>query len=69
MRASATDQQGAEGEHKHPATEWQEIDRAAHLQAQHLLERGHDQSHDDHLSELLFEAVEGVDVEQISAQL
>ena len=67
--AASADQPGAEGEHQHTATELQEIAHAAHFQAHHQLERGHDQGQDDHLGELLFEAVEGVDVEQIALQL
>ena len=63
--AAAADQQGTEGEHQHPATELQEIAHAAHFQAHHQLERGHDQAHDDHLGELLLEAVEGVDLSRL----
>ena len=69
VRPDSADQPGAEGQHQHSAAVLQQLADRVHFETHHHFKGGHDQGHDDHLGQLLLEAVEGIDVEQVAAQV
>ena len=63
------DQPAAEGQHQHTTAVLQQLGDGVHLNAHHGFESGHDQGHNDHFGELLFEGVQRIDVEQIAPEV
>ena len=59
------DQPGTQSQHQHPCAKHQQLRGCADLEIHHQFERGHDQGNHDHFGELLLQAIERLDGEQI----
>ena len=57
---AADDQPGAEGQHRHRATQGEQISGIFHLKANRLLECRDDQPNDNHVGEIVLQALQAV---------
>ena len=66
---AANDQPGTEREHRDAAAERQELQRVIDFEVDHLLESGNNQSHNNDVGEIVLQAFQAADREQIGVLL
>ena len=66
---AANKQPTTEGQHGHRATQRQKISGVVHLEADGLFERSDNQAHNNHIGEIVFQALEAVHRENVGVLL
>ena len=66
---ASNNQPSTEGQHGHRATQHQKISGVDHLKADGLSERSDNQAHNNHIGEIVFQALEAVHRENVGVLL
>ena len=66
---AANNQPGTEGQHCHRPTQRQQVGGVVHLEANGLFERSDNQAHDNHIGQIVFQALKAVHRENVDVLL
>ena len=66
---ASNNQPSTEGQHGHGATQRQQISGVVHLEADGLFKRSDNQAHNNHIGEIVFQAMKAVHLENVGVLL